>query len=287
MHASIALCVMMFGGVVYPDSDLTTIPLKDDLSNPTALQDLEWKERVKRQPLPRVPSVDDRQQSGDDSRFRRPYPPTDPRAMQPRQQMMPDAPTSAGGGQGQSGYGQPGYGQSGIGQPGYGSPTGGGQPGTNDPYANLPIAGRNPVAGYNRGMNIPQAPTLQQGLNNYPYSMNSVTNPYGLPSTSNPMVNPSAGTAKPFNNYQAPNGFSPWQLLSQPTQNGTVNPYTSYVQPVLSQQSVNSHLSEQINGVQTQRGYGAGTPGMEMNTGGNGLVNPQIFQNYIYSPMGR
>ena len=29
-----------------------------------------------------------------------------------------------------------------------------------------------------------------------------------------------------------------------------------------------------------QRGYGAGTPGSEVNTGGNSLVNPQIFQNY-------
>jgi len=285
MHASLALCVMMFGGVVYPDSEITTIPLQDDLSNLAGIQELEWREHVKRKPLPRVPTVDDRQQSSDDSRYRRSYPPTDPRAMQPRQQMMPEAPTSPGGAQGQMGYGP-----SANGQTGYGGQTGVGQPGANDPYANLPIAGRNPVAGYsNRGLtNLPQAPTVQQSLSYYPNSVNSVTNPYGLSNTSMPTANPSVGGSKPFSNYQAPTGFTPWQLLNQPTQGGTINPYTAYVQPTLNQQNVNSHLSEQINGVQTmQRNFGYGTPGVEMNTGGNGLVNPQIFQNYIYNPMGR
>ena len=121
-------------------------------------------------------------------------------------------------------------------------------------------------------------------LNNYAYpnSVNSITNPYGLGSSANSSANPSAANlTKPFSNYQAPSGFSPWQLLNQPTQGGTLNPYTTYVQPVFNQQNVNSHMSEQINGVQTQQRYGAGTPGMEVNAGGNGMVNPQIFQNYL------
>ena len=202
--------------------------------------------------------------------------------MQPRQNVMPEAPTSPGATAGQTGYGPAGYG-------GQGQPSG--QSSAGDPYANLPTAGRNPVAGYNRGMSVPQVP-VAPGASNYAYpnSVNSITNPYGLPNSASPLANPSAGGgSKPFSNYQSPNGFTPWQLLNQPTQGGTLNPYTAYVQPVLNQQNFNSHVSEQINGVQTmQRGYGAGTPGSEVNTGGNGLVNPQIFQNYPnYYPTGR
>jgi len=280
---------MMFGGVVYPDSDISTIPLRDDLSNLTAIQDLEWKERVKRKPLPRVPTIDERQQASDDGRIRRPYTPSDLRAMQPRQQIMPEVPTP-GSGQGQLVNGQTGYGQAGFGgQTGYGGQPGA-QPGANDPYANMPIPGRNPVAGFNRGMAIPQVPTVAGTINNYSYpnSVNSLTNPYGVPGTSFPLANPAAGGSKPFSDYQPPNGFTPWQLLNQPTQGGTINPYTSYIQPVYNQQNINTHVSEQINGVQTmQRGMGLYTPYTEMNTGGNGLVNPQIFQNYIYNPAGR
>ena len=66
MDASIVLCVMMLGGLVYPESEITIIPLKDDLSSANSIQDLEWKERVKCKPLPRVPALDDRQQSEDD-----------------------------------------------------------------------------------------------------------------------------------------------------------------------------------------------------------------------------
>ena len=33
MDASIVLCVMMLGGLVYPESEITIIPLKDDLSS--------------------------------------------------------------------------------------------------------------------------------------------------------------------------------------------------------------------------------------------------------------
>ena len=50
----------------------------------------------------------------------------------------------------------------------------------------------------------------------------------------------------------------------------------------MDQQNFNSHVSEQINGVQTMQRGVSGTPGMEINTGGNGLVNPQIFQNLYY-----
>ena len=83
-------------------------------------------------------------------------------------------------------------------------------------------------------------------------SVNSITNHYGLSSSQNPLANPAAGGgSKPFNNYQPPSGYSPWQLLNQPTQNGTLYPYTAYVQPALNQQNFNSHVSEQINGVQT------------------------------------
>ena len=57
-----------------------------------------------------------------------------------------------------------------------------------------------------------------------------------------------AGYSKPFSGYTPPNGYSPWMGLYQPT-NGSVDPYTAYVQPALSQQNFNAHVSEQIQGV--------------------------------------
>jgi hypothetical protein len=111
-------------------------------------------------------------------------------------------------------------------------------------------------------------------------SVSQIASRYGLSSPTTPMGNSAAGGNKPFNNYQAPSGYSPWSLLNQQTNNGTISPYTAYVQPAINQQNFNSHISEQINGVQTMRGYGAGTPGMEVNSGGNGLVNPYNFINY-------
>ncbi len=68
--------------------------------------------------------------------------------------------------------------------------------------------------------------------------------------------------------------------MQAPTNNGTLNPYTNYVQPMMNQQNFNSHVSEQINGVQTmQRGYGP-NPGVETNMGGNGLNNPSGVIDY-------
>lgn len=58
MH-SIALCVMMVGGWISPETDIATIPLRDELSTPTAIQEQEWRERLKKHPLPRVPTLDD------------------------------------------------------------------------------------------------------------------------------------------------------------------------------------------------------------------------------------
>ena len=67
------------------------------------------------------------------------------------------------------------------------------------------------------------------------------------------MINPSAeGGSKPFNGYQPPSGYSPWQqLYTSQTNNGTVSPYINNVRPQLDQQNFNAHVSEQINGVQT------------------------------------
>ena len=88
MHASIALVFMMVGGPVFPESDITTIPLRDDLSTPNFIQDQEWQERVKSKPLPRVPTLDDRQQSNDYRPQRYPFGPTDPKAMRPMVFLM-------------------------------------------------------------------------------------------------------------------------------------------------------------------------------------------------------
>jgi len=111
--------------------------------------------------------------------------------------------------------------------------------------------------------------------------MNTMMNQSGLGATTNPFSNPSTGAApKPYSDYQPPSGYSPWQLLNQSTQNGTVNPYTTFVQPAIQQQNFNSHMSEQINGVMTSPRYNTGTPGVEVPMGSNGMANPQIFQNY-------
>jgi hypothetical protein len=95
------------------------------------------------------------------------------------------------------------------------------------------------------------------------------------------MTGPAGGAAKPYSDYRPPSGYSPWNNLNLPTNNGTVNPYTNYVRPAMDQQTFNAHVSEQINGVQTMQRYGAGTPGMEVPMSGPGLANPQIFQNYM------
>ena len=59
------------------------------------------------------------------------------------------------------------------------------------------------------------------------------------------MVDPSAGpAAKPYDNYQPPSGYSPWMNLYQPTNNGTISPYTAYVQPALKQQNFNPRAGE-------------------------------------------
>jgi hypothetical protein len=274
---------MMVGGYIYPECEIATIPLRDDLSRPNPIQDKEWQDRAKRWPLPRLVTIDDRQQTPDNGRLSR-YPPTNPNAQQVRQ-VMPDAPTSAGpGGNGQTGNGQTGYGQTGYGQQGYGP----GVSARNNTLANTSVPGQNPVPGYT-GVPTPVATPTPTVNNNYlgPSSISSITSRYGLGGLQNPMMNPSAGN-KPYSDYQRPTGYSPWQNLYLPSNNGTVDPYTAYVRPAIDQQNFNSHISEQINGVQT-RGYyyGSGTPGMEGNIGsGNGLVNPQLFQTYPnYNPM--
>ncbi len=291
MHASIALVLMMVGGPIFPESEITTIPLTDDLSTPNLIQDQEWQERVKNKPLPRVPTLDDRQQSNDYyGRQRFPYGPNG--ATRPNQQMIPDAPTSADGQQHPVGNMNMPY------QPGGASQVGGAYPPLApriDPYANgtgLPGLGRGPFAsvpgvGTPIATPMPATPSVSNYINNVtPTSVSQYTARYGLPNSPNNTMDPMAaagGGSKPFSGYTPPNGYTPWQSLYTPTNNGTLNPYTQRVQPQFDQLNFNAHTSEQINGVQTmQRAIYGGTPGVETNTGGvNGLVNPSTFQNYM------
>jgi hypothetical protein len=286
MHTSIAVCLMMVGGYIYPECEVATVPLKDDLTRPNPIQDQEWKERVKRVPLPQVPSIDVSSQAGDNRAAPYRY---NPNLMRPQQQpFMPSAPTQEGpGSNGQTGInGQAGYGPAGNnGQAGYG-PAGGANPAANYISPNATAPGQNPVY----GRQVPVANVVPTVNNlNYNNSMSNLTNQYGLGNLQNPMLNPSVGgtSNKPFNDYQRPTGYSPWQNLYLPSNNGTVDPYTAYVRPAMDQQNFNSHVSEQINGVRTRGYYGdTNTPGMEMNTGsGNGLVNPGIMRDYRLNPM--
>lgn len=295
MHASIALWVMMVGGCLPPESEITTVPLKDDLFGLTSIQDLELKERSARVRLPQVPTISNTQQPADDyqphKRYQPPYSPMDPRAAQRPMPMMPTPPTDAGPSVG-GGYQPERYGQTRGYQPGGGYQAGGGyQPGggyssgtpKNDPYANNLMGGATP-AGYAPPM--PQRAPIVPTANNYITGANpllGMLNQAGIGASSNPYANASAGGgSKPYNDYVAPNGYSPWNALyTTPTNNGTVNSYTSAVQPAMQQQNFNSHMSEQINGVLTSPRYNnSGTPGMEVPMGSNGMANPQIFQNY-------
>jgi hypothetical protein len=274
MHASIALFLMMLGGPVLPDLEIVTVPLKEDLSNPTAMQELEWKEMAKRHPLPAIPTArpDDRSQVGEDGRSRYPVPPTDRLAPRPTQPVMPAAPTSA---EAQRTMPNMPY------QPGGGTPPaqfgGGTAPGTPPPFNAGPA--RNPINnGYSGFFGAPgaaPAPSVSTYTSNYTNALQQNAYRFGLGSGS-----PNPATDKPFANYQPPSGYSPWSNLMNSTANGMVNPYNAYVQPLQNQQNVNQRMSEQINGVQTmQRGYGVNTPGSEVPTGG-GMANPSIYLNY-------
>ena len=96
------------------------------------------------------------------------------------------------------------------------------------------------------------------------------------------------GGSKPFSNYQAPSGFSPWQLLTQPTQGGTLNPYTAYVQPVLNQQNFNSHVASRSTACRRCGGYDApARPAWRSTAAGMDWSIPDRFQIYLQPISGR
>ena len=68
MHASIALFVMMVGGPVFPEAEITTVPLKDDLLSQTSILQWEHDQAVNGRHLPPspIPTFDNRKQSSDD-----------------------------------------------------------------------------------------------------------------------------------------------------------------------------------------------------------------------------
>ena len=284
MNASIAVCVMMVGGIIYPESEITTVPLNVDLSatGVNNIQDQEWQQSANTHSMPKVPTADLQQQSSSDGQTpNRNNLPIDQRAYHPRQSMIPEPPTSAGPAPNGQGYTPGAIGAGGIGAGGNG--TAGGYCARNDLYPNA-VPGRSPVFSPTTQFSAPTATpvqTVNNVINTANTSVNNLETRFGLNSPQYPtMVGPSAGpAAKPYSNYQPPSGYSPWMNLYQPTNNGTIDPYTAYVQPALNQQNFNAHVSEQINGVQNlQRGYGP-MPGNEVPMG-NGMADPRIFQNY-------
>jgi hypothetical protein len=290
MHASIALCVMLCGGITTPEQEITAIPLKEDLSKGSSIQDMERRERGQNIRLPQVPTLADPKQASSDGR---PYGPGnqalprsayDPASRRPA--TMPQAPTEAGNAgipnpwqpsQAQGALPRlPGSGGNGY----YPSPASSGGPSSGYTPSSYGGFGANPV-GYNNngGYAAPRAAqaTPVTTANNYVVANNgTATNrQYGVPSA------PGFDPSKPFNNYQAPSGYSPWNNLTLPTNNGTTNPYTAYVRPAMEQQTFNSHISEQINGVQTQQRAYQGTPMYEMPvSSGAGLANPSQYIDY-------
>jgi hypothetical protein len=131
-------------------------------------------------------------------------------------------------------------------------------------------------------LSAPTSPTSQNVSNVISSSNTSVAaiaNQYGL-GYSTPAGN-GASVSKPYSNYTPPSGYSPWMSLNQSTNGGTISPYTAYVRPQLDQQNFNARVSEQINGVPSMQRINSGTPGSEVNMGGNGLANPAGFMDYM------
>jgi hypothetical protein len=304
MHASIAFCLMMVGGPIAPEPEIIDVPLIESRSNPTAMDDLEWKERSTRyRNLPHVPTLGEDQPGGYDRGMggmgrgapgnpyapqRRaptdiPSSPTDPGSLGGGGPMgpMPAVP-GRGGSQGYGGGGQ-----------GYAAPQGYTSSGpaayTPPPTFAKPVNGN--YGGYGAQTYAPtvtRTPTASDTMN----GINYIGNMTGLGLPTNPMLNNSVGTQKDFSGYQPPTGYSPWMsLYTTPTNNGTVSTYSSTVQPQIQQQTYNRQVAEQIQGV---RNYmvapPSGTGGQEQNMGqGNGLANPNAFLNYgpYYPQMGR
>ena len=297
MHATITLCLMMVGGPVAPEAEISTIPLSNDQTAVTALQDLQWQERAKHLPLPRVPTISDNQpnttrekiacggrqkhRSGSGSG-------SDPYSQRKVQSTgtMPLAPTDPGD---LSGGRAPGGAMPAV--PGQGlnqnnsqnRATSYNQNNFNQPAFNQPSVN----GGYGYGGATTSAPRAQgiQTVDSIVSQSTAAGRNYGT--APNPFLNPSAGgnggAAKPFSDYQRPNGYSPWQsLYATPTNNGTVSTYSSSVQPQMQQQQYNAQFSESIRGVQTvQNRLTSGTPGVEQQPGtGSGLVNPNSYINY-------
>jgi hypothetical protein len=130
-----------------------------------------------------------------------------------------------------------------------------------------------PRAGYSPNV----ANTVSAGMNNGYQSYLNALDP-------NPMNNLSTGGGpKPFQDYQRPSGYSPWMsLYTTPSNNGTVSPYSSSVQPQLQQQQTNAQMAEQIRGVQsnqTRLMNGVGNT-QEAPVNGAGMTNPNAYLNY-------
>ncbi len=282
MHASIAFCLMMVGGPIAPEPEIIDIPLFPNGSSPTALDDLEWKERTKHIKLPRMPTLaEDRSTTADDTRGRRYVPPTDPNAPQRRQPLMPMAPTDPGNLAGGSPTGRttatPGT-PIGQGYQGYEEQaSAGNRPGGyTAPNFTNPVNGRWGGGVQTYAPPATRTPTASDSMN----GIMSIANQTGLGAQANPMLSP--GGQKPFNDYQRPSGYSPWMsLYTTPTNNGTMSTYTTSIQPQQQQQQYNHQVAEQIMGVRNQIVAPSSAMGgqQDQNMGG-GLASPGAFLNY-------
>ena len=289
-----------------PELEITAIPLKDDNSSASTIQEMEWKQAARQHVLPRVPTINDDRQAGGvgggvmpGRRTGLPVSPTDPNAPYRRQPVMPVAPTEAG----ELGTNRPSPGTMptvpgayhpantvGGYRPGYGpgnySPSNGqGYVGNRPSQFNAPTFSQPVQPGLSGAMTSALQPPVTPTTSNY-LNRTTAAQYMNIPGVDqNPfLTQPAAGTgdaAKPFADYQRPNGYSPWMsLYNTPTSNGTVDPYTSAVLPAMQQQQYNQQIGNQVRGMQQMQGMYGGTPGTEVPVGGAGMANPSAFQNY-------
>jgi hypothetical protein len=246
MNAMLVFCAMACGGWVWPDLDHAPLAPMEDLDQPSDMQEKQLRSAAH---LPMAPSLynNPAAMGGGGASRSRPYSPYGPRPYQPpgpqQSTGMPLAPTDP--------NALPG---------GPASPTASGQGGAGSQIGAARWGGQgSPRSGFQSTNGSPQQLGAQRQY--YP----------------NTPIAPSAPAT-----YHAPPIVSPYQqLYSSQTNNGTIDPYSTYVKPALDQSQANHAFSEQIGGLRSNmqnRGFGPGN-GQEVPVG-NGLVNPGYFQNY-------
>ena len=280
MNATIVASVLLLGGWVLPESEDTTPPLKEDLGQPSSVQQHEM--RIKAKNMPTAPSLTNGEPTPPTRRAydRNFQPPTNrgTGSASMRPMTMPSAPTDAGG---SSSAGSP---------PTIPSmPTSPANQGSSDDTQGMSPQGGSGSSAFGRSSRTPSygrgglggQQSFSQPLNNNRFSSGAAATPgldQSYPSASPPPAD------KAFSGYKQAPAMSPYlQMYTSRTANGTIDPYNNGVRPMIEQGQANQKFSAQIGGLQNSLSRQGSTLNrlnhQEMPVQ-QGLVNPQYFINY-------